>query len=71
MPSDASALAPDDRLILESELATLIRLQLHALERAQFVSMTAEETLQFERRGDRINEIIGEIGLFYPECENA
>lgn len=54
---------PDECDVLESELATLARLQLEALECAQFVPMTHEEILQFERRGHRITEIITEIRL--------
>ena len=50
-----------ERDILESELITLARLQLEALDCAQFVPMTDEEILQFERRGHRITEIITEI----------
>ena len=54
---------PDERDILESELATLARLQLEAVECAQLVPMTDEELLQFERRGHRITKF-----AFFEPC---
>jgi hypothetical protein len=53
---------PDERTLLESELATLTNLQKEALEGSQFVPMTADENLQYERRGARIAEIRLSLG---------
>ena len=54
---------PGERAPLESELATLTKLQREALEAAQFVPMTAEETFQYERRAARIAEIRLSLGV--------
>ena len=48
---------PDERALLESELSTHTKLQKEALEASQFITMTAEDTLQYERRAARIAEI--------------
>ena len=54
---------PAERALLESELSTYIKLQKETLEASQFVPMTAEETLQYERRAARIAEIRLSLGV--------
>ncbi|HET7440711.1 MAG TPA: hypothetical protein VFJ47_05360 [Terriglobales bacterium] len=54
---------PDQRALLESELLTHTKLQTEALEDSQFVPMTADETLQYERRAARIAEIRLSLGV--------
>ena len=54
---------PNERALLESELFTYTNLQKEALEASQFMPMTAEETLQYERRAARIAEIRLSLGV--------
>ena len=56
-------ISPDERALLESELTKHTKLQKEALEASQFLPMTAEQTLQYERRAARIAEIRLSLGV--------